>query len=391
MYRKQAMSIATVLSFSLAFMGCATVPEPIPERDLAKAGAFMQTATVLDTHLYQPQAKLKGCEAQSGAFPLAKPTPQLVTAYEKAKEYHDQAKGLGVIVIKDGNILFEDYNPPAKGESLTTSASMMKSVLGLLTGIAVEKGAIKSVDDPVSKYLEEWKGDPRGDITIRQLLTMSSGLGKSNFMKLLLSADINAVAFQTPLAAEPGSKFAYNNAVSQILGIIVDRQIRKKGYRDFRDFMQRELWCPLGNGEAELWIDREGGSPRFYAGLHASLRDWARVGELIRNKGRVADRQIVSEKWVADMTTPSAANPQYGYQLWLGGSWTEKRRYADDNPVTVPHSAPYTSKDVAFFDGFGGQRVYVVPSKGLTIARTGLVNMGYDDAVIVNAVLSGLE
>ena len=88
------------------------------------------------------------------------------------------------------------------------------------------------------------------------------------------------------------------------------------------------------------------------------------------------------------MARPSKANANYGLQVWLGSPWAAQRRYSAENPILITHSAPYLADDVLFFDGFGGQRVYVIPSRGITIARTGFTNLAYDDAVIVNAVLA---
>ena len=357
----------------------------VPERDIKAAAEALNKATVLDTQLYRPVAPLKGCPGSS--LPVAATAPDL----SAAKAYSDAANGVGLIVLRNGAVLHESYGAGANPASLTASASMMKSVLALAFGIAVDRRIIRSIDDPVRRYLPEWKDEPRGAITLRQLLTMSSGLGPSDFSRLLLSADVNAVALATPARDAPDSVFAYNNASSQIAGAALDRQLRRNGYRGFGDFLQRRLWCPLGNGDAELWIDREGGTPRYYAGLHASLRDWARIGELIRNKGRAGNRQLVSSGWIDEMARPSRANADYGLQVWLGSPWVAQRRYSAENPILVRHSAPYKADDVLFFDGFGGQRVYVVPSRGITIARTGFTNLAYDDAAIVNAVLAATE
>ena len=373
---------ACLALFSLASGATAAT---VPERDIKAAAEALNKATVLDTQLYRPVAPLKGC-AGSG-FPVAASAPDL----SAAKAYSDEAKGIGLIVLQNGAVLHESYGAGAAPASLTASASMMKPVFALAFGIAVDERIIRSVDDPVRRYLPEWRDDPRGAITLRQLLSMSSGLGASDFSRLLLSTDVNAVALATPGRDAPDTVFAYNNASSQIAGAALDRQLRKKGYRGFIDFLQRRLWCPLGNADAELWIDREGGSPRYYAGLHASLRDWARIGELIRNKGRVGNRQLVSESWLNEMARPSMTNANYGLQVWLGSPWVAQRRYSAENPILIQHSAPYKADDVLFFDGFGGQRVYVVASRGITIARTGFTNLTYDDAAIVNAVLTATE
>ena len=383
-----AMACAPMLSVKTSVQ---TPDQPtVPERDIAAAMQALAGATILETERYKPQVPLVGCGAAALPVRSAKPGVGLAKAIAAAQAYHMQARGVGLVVLHNGSIIHENYTEPASASSRTESASMMKSVLGLLIGIAIEKEAIDSVDDRAGDYLREWDDDPRGDITLRQLLTMSSGLGSSDFARMLMSSDIRAVALETPLADKPDATFAYNNAISQLLGTIVDKQVRTIGYSGFHDFLQRELWCPLGNEDAALWIDRVGGSPRYYAGLQAVLRDWARLGELIRNNGVAAGKQIVPADWIAQMTNPSIANPQYGFHIWLGGTWTQQRSYSAISPIKIPHSEPYKAKDVYFFDGFGGQRVYTIPSHGLTIARTGYTNLAYDDAIIVNLFLDAL-
>jgi len=350
--------------------------------------AELQDATILDVDRYRPTYKLTACKPRE--LPEGVAEGAFAEALARAEAYSNELDGVGMIVLRDGAIVHEDYIDGANGTTLTASASMMKSVLGLLVGIALDNGMAGSVDDPVGSYLDEWSGDPRGEITIRQLLTMSTGLGQSDFTTLLLAPDIGKIALETPLIEKPGSSFAYNNAASQLLGMVIDRQAAKAGYHGFADFLHRELWCPLGNGEALLWIDASG-KPRGYAGLHAGLRDWARIGELIRNGGKIGSRQIVPSTWIANMARPSEANTQYGFQLWLGRGWTPLRRYSATNPIMIPHAEPFVSQDIVYFDGFGGQRVYVVPSRGLTIARVGMVNLSYDDSIIPNILIRAID
>ena len=91
------------------------------------------------------------------------------------------------------------------------------------------------------------------------------------------------------------------------------------------------------------------------------------------------------------MATPSKVNPQYGLQVWLGREHTPMRADSAANPIKVPHAEPFVAKDIVYFDGFGGQRVYVMPSQGLVIARFGEVNLAYDDAVIPNLLARASE
>jgi CubicO group peptidase (beta-lactamase class C family) len=388
------------LSVIITAIGLASgsIAAPITERDIAATAASFAGASVLDVARYTPSATLAGCAhapKKHGPAPLSQKMQQALAA---AQAYSDSQNGIALMVVKDGRIVHESYRKNANAQTQTESLSMMKSVTALATGIAIDKGIISSVDDPIGKYLTEWRGDKRGEITLRELLTMSSGLKLFPFadaggpgQKLAFSADIKAVALAYPLSGKPGGAFQYNNVNSQLVGTIIDRQVRKHGYSGFPDFLQQTFWCPLRNGRATLWLDRNGGSPHYYAGLQANIHDWARIGELIRNNGKSGNRQIVSKSWITEMLAPSASNPAYGLHIWRGSPWQKIRKYDPSATFGVAHAEPYRAHDVYFFDGFGGQRVYIIRSQKLTIVRVGDVSMTYDDSVIVNQILGGLE
>lgn len=348
----------------------------------------MQTATILDVDRYRPTYRLAACTSEP--IERAAPTNEMAQALAEARAYSEEFGGVGLIVMLDGKIVHESYAQGADETTLTASASKMKSVLSLLYGIAIDKGIVGSIDDPAGIYLSEWSDDPRGAITLRQLMTMSSGLGQTNFMELIFSPDVGAMALQTPIEREPDTEFVYSNGSSAILATVLDRKVKDAGYASLPQFLHSELWCPMGGGEALLWVDASG-KARGYAGLHANLRDWAKIGELVRNRGVANGKQIVASKWVEEMTKPSASNEQYGLHVWLGREWTEKRSYSAANPIKVFHSEPFASPDMVYFDGFGGQRVYVVPSQGLTIARSGIVNLEFDDSKLPNTVLGAMN
>ena len=347
-----------------------------------------QTASVLEVERYRPNYDLKGCEAAPA--PRAEPSAVLAEAIAKAQAYSDEQRGLGLIVMRDGAVLHESYAEGVDSTTPSASASMMKSVIGLLYGVAIEEGVIGSLDERVGDTLTEWNGDPRGDITLRQMMTMSAGLGQSNFMAILLSPNIGEAALQVEQVSEPDTEFSYNNAITKLLTLALDRRLATAGKGSVLTYLEDKLWCPLGNEDARVWIDQQG-EARGYAGLHAGLMDYARVGELIRNGGAVGDEQIVPASWIAAMATPSKVNPQYGLQVWLGRENTPMRAYSAANPIKVPHAEPFVAKDIVYFDGFGGQRVYVMPSQGLVIARFGEVNLAYDDSVIPDLLARASE
>jgi len=347
-----------------------------------------QTASVLEVERYRPSYRLEGCER--ALLPKAEPGAELASAIAAAQAYSDEQRGLGLIIMHKGAIVHEGFAAGVTRRTPSASASMMKSVIALLYGIALDDGVIGSIDDPVGQYLPEWRDDPRGAITLRQLMTMSAGLGQSDFMEILLSPDIGKAALAIEKVAEPDTVFSYNNAITKLLTLVLDRQLAAQGKGTALTYLEDQLWCPLGNGDARVWIDMQRAA-RGYAGLHAGLIDYARIGEMIRNDGMVGEAQVVPPSWIAQMATPSAVNPQYGLQIWLGREYTPQRAYSASNPIKVPHSEPFAAQDIIYFDGFGGQRVYIVPSKELVIARIGEVNLQYDDAIIPNLLIRALD
>ncbi|MEO9467312.1 serine hydrolase [Parasphingorhabdus sp.] len=397
MMRPKQVIFLTVLLSSL--VACMTPADnPVPQRDIAAASEALKGATVLDVGLFQPTVTIgDNCTRRPLANDAARIPASVATAVAAAASYSKEQKGVGLVILKDGKILHESYTGDASAATPTDSYSMHKSVLALVYGIAIDEGIIGSLDDRAERYITEWKNDPRGQITLKQLLNMESGLKLYDFsdpdgksMELLLGADINAVALDYPLADAPGAEFRYNNVNSQVAGIALERALRKNGHDSYADYLNQKLWCPLGNGKADLWLDREGGAPHYFSALFTTPHNWVRIGELIRNEGAFQGKQIVSARWIKAMVQPSSTNPNYGLHTWLGSPYVPKRRYSQQNPLAVIHGAPFLAEDVVFFDGFGGQRVYVVPSRGLTIVRTGQVNFAYDDAKIVNLILDGL-
>ncbi|SIN64109.1 CubicO group peptidase, beta-lactamase class C family [Parasphingorhabdus marina DSM 22363] len=397
---KKSPLVTGLVSLLLLPAGCVSATaDPVPVRDIKAASQALQGATLRDVERFQPKVAIGSqCVPAEFEHPASSPGPKLTAALAKAQEYSEAQKGIGLMVLKDGKVLLEQYIDDASAETVTDSYSMHKSLFALVYGIALSEGIVGSLNETTGDHIREWRNDPRGRITLRQLLQMESGLKLYSFqdagtksMELLLAADINAVALEHPLAEAPGSEFRYNNANSQVAGIVLERALRKAGHAGYAEYLEKKLWCPSGNDKAEIWFDREDGSPRYYSGMFTTVRNWARIGELVRNQGRVGNRQIVPQKWITEMAKPAATNPNYGLHVWLGSPHVAKRRYSRQNPLSVSHGAPYRTDDVLFFDGFGGQRVYVVPSAGLTIVRTSQINMDYDDSVIVNLILDGLD
>jgi CubicO group peptidase (beta-lactamase class C family) len=313
-------------------------------------------------------------------------------ALAAAQAYADETQSVAMIIYQRGAIRFERYWPGYTRDFLTDPFSAHKSVLGLLVGAAIADGLIRSVDEPAANYLPEWAGDARKDITIRHLLQMSSGLTVPRFgvtwtsWRITLGSDLAGTALGLALERPPGADFQYNNSNSQALGIILQRASGRR----YSQYLSERLWSRIGAPTAYTWLDRQGGMPRTFCCLYTTARGWLHVGRLILERGRIGEAQVIPAEWIEAMTTPAATNPNYGYQIWLGSPPGTERKY-NDKTVRAYHSEPFVAQDMIFIDGFGGQRVYIVPSEQLIIVRTGMARIDWDDARIPNAILRGIR
>lgn len=317
------------------------------------------------------------------------------TTLQAAIDYGTRTDSHALLVWHRGALQLEHYYPGHGPTSRSPTQSMHKSVLALLTGLALRDGFIASVDDPVSLYVKEWADDPRGRITLRQLLQQSSGIGfpamgfdpVGDFFKVMVGNRLEALVLSQPLEGEPGARFDYNNINPELLGIIIERAT---GMRYAR-YLSEALWQKIGADDAQVLLDsNERRTTRVFCCLETTARSWLRVGLLHLHGGTVDGVQVVPAEWLRDVVTPSPANPNYGYLTWLGTEHQERRPYNRKSSATAFHSEPFVANDVIYFDGFGGQRVYIVPSAGLVIVRTGAMATDWDDALLPNLILRAI-
>ena len=329
------------------------------------------------------------------------PVPALVVATEAARTIPaavlDQAvkaaaktEAYSLLVWQGGALQLEKYWPGHDAKSFTSTQSMHKSALAILVGIAIEQGLIKSVDDPAANYIEEWAGDERRHITIRQMLQQSSGIDFPGFpavIDMTIGDNLAQITFEQGVLAPPGTQFDYTNINPQVLGILLERV----SGMSYAEYLSKNLWQHLSDDDATVLLDMETTrTPRTFCCLDTTARAWLRLGLLHLDHGRVGQRQVVPEQWMRDIITPSARNPNYGYLTWLGSTYEKERRYNRKSAATAFHSEPFAAPDVIYFDGFGGQRVYIVPSKQLVIVTTGPLRQEWDDALLPNLIIRGM-
>ena len=319
-------------------------------------------------------------------------------ALDRALAFAADKGSYSLLVAHRGIVQLEHYAPGFDADSITETYSMAKSLVGLVLSMAIADGEVPDFDTPVSNYLTAWQGTDRSRITIGQLAHMESGLEHFPFyfsiwqnpyhrsIRSLLGTDVAAALSAFQLAEPPGGHFNYNSANTQLATIVMERATGQR----YASLVSGKLWRPLGARPARVWLDSPGGTPRTYAYFHAHPRDWLRLGMMLADGGCWQGRRIVSEAALKLYLTPAPTNPNYGAFVWLGSPYVAARRYNRNTPAAVAHAEPYLADDGYFFDGGGGQRVYVIPSRRLAIVRTGEVRRDWEDSYLPNTLLAAL-
>jgi CubicO group peptidase (beta-lactamase class C family) len=289
----------------------------------------------------------------------------------------DAAETRAVIVMHDGKIAAERYADGYSEETRFVSWSMAKTVTAVMIGMLVADGKLKLDETPP---IPAWQrpGDPRGAITLRQLLQMRSGLRHTesgdpaydaDTVRMLFLAgrdDMASWAEAPPLEAQPGTMYEYSSATTVILADIAARVLSRSSDPDARrtavdEFLKARLFTPLGMYSMVPEYDAAG---TLIGGslIHGTARDWARFGEFLRNEGAVKGVQLVPRSWVEFMIRPSPRSADYGGQTWLNRpSGTEQDAlFADRGPA-----------DLFAAIGHLGQYILVSPGRKLTVVRLG--------------------
>ena len=323
------------------------------------------------------QAALDAVAADPGA-----PREQLARQIDELFTRPDLTETRAVIVMHDGKIVAERYEQPYGEETRFVGWSMSKTITGVLIGMLVADGKLKLDETPP---IPKWQrpGDPRGAITLRELLQMRSGLrhtetsdpayANDTVRMLFLQGRDNMAEYAEaqPLEYAPGSTFEYSTSTSVILDDIAARVLTDGSHdpetrrKAVYDFLKARLFTPLGMYSMVPEFDASG---TLVGGslIHGSARDWARFGEFLREAGAVKGVQLVPKSWIAFMESPSPRSPDYGAQIWLNrpsGAPDRNELFADRGPA-----------DLVAAIGHLGQYVLVSPSRHLVVVRLGKTN-----------------
>lgn len=301
-------------------------------------------------------AKANIIEAGEKVFPLAK-GPELkrgldVDAYMKAQ------RTAGLVIVHNGQIRLEKYGLDFDGNGKWTSFSVAKSLTSTMVGAAIKDGYIKSLDDKVTQYIPEMKGSAYDDVTIAQLLTMTSGIkwnedyedpksdvARFNEHKAEPGIDVTVSYMRKlPREAPAGTKWVYKTGETNLIGVLVSKATGKK----LSDYLSEKVWAPFGMEQDGSWLLGSTGHEISGCCIQASTRDYARFGMFILGGGIVNGKAILPDGWIASATTKQAdigtPGRGYGFQWWT----------YDDGSYAA--------------QGIFGQGIFIDPKRKLVIA-----------------------
>jgi CubicO group peptidase (beta-lactamase class C family) len=277
---------------------------------------------------------------------------------QRALAYSAERRGAAVLVLKDGKPICEGYAGEGASDHPMETASATKSFSGLMLAAAVQDRLI-TLDEPVADTITEWKADPRkAKVTIRQLLSLSSGMPS-----VVGRPPTYADAVKAPLTDEPGTKFLYGPGPYQLFGEVMRRKLIAAGQSgDPYLYMKRRILDPIGLKPGE-WRRMPNGDALLPQGAVLTVREWVKFGEFVRAGGKVGGKQIVDPATFKALFVASPANPAYGITWWLPGP----TGMGAANPAREDYGR--VPRDMVMARGAGDQRLIIVPSKGITAAR----------------------
>ncbi len=295
--------------------------------------------------------------------PTGKSSP---SSFKPAADYLSTCNGHALLVYRDGQLVFEDYLNGYRRDDPHRLASGTKSFVGVLAAMAVEDRLIK-LEERVASTLTEWQDDDRKkQITIRQLLTLTSGIAGGDV------GDVPSYKDAVRLAEAkfpPGEKFQYGPVPFQCFGELLRRKL-EPSKETVESYLQRRLLGPIGL-KPSFWRKDAHGNPNLPSGAHLTAREWAKFGLFVLNKGAWEGKQLVSEKLLAECFQGTKAHPTYGLTFWLNAS--------DERP-----------RDLVMAAGAGKQKLYIVPSQKLLIVQFAEASRRFQERELMRLVLDAL-
>jgi CubicO group peptidase (beta-lactamase class C family) len=275
----------------------------------------------------------------------------------------EQMGTVAFLVVKNDSIVHEQYWDGYGPDSYSNSFSMAKTFVSMLIGAALEEGKIKSLDQPIGDFLPEFKEGEKAKITVRHLLTMSSGIDfDENYVSPLAypaagyyGSDLRELTMGYDVAEEPGKIFRYLSGNSELLGFVIEKATGKT----LSDYMSEKIWVPVGAKHPAYWsLDNENGVEKSFCCFNSNARDFARLGKLYLDSGQWNGQQIIPREYVENsvkvaklVDADQKQIDNYGYNWWL-----------------LPN---YNGHYIFYARGILGQYIICIPDQDMVVVRLG--------------------
>ena len=272
-------------------------------------------------------AKSNVIEAGDKVYPLPKGAPLTIDGVDG---YMKTQRTAGLVIVQDGKIRLEKYGLGFDGNGKWTSFSVAKSLTSTLVGAAIKDGFIKSLQDKVTVYIPEMKGSAYDDVTVEQLMTMTSGVkwnedyedknsdvARFNTHKADPGIDVTVSYMRKlPREAPAGTKWVYKTGETNLIGVLVSKATKKT----LSEYLSEKIWAPFGMEQDASWLLGSTGHEISGCCIQASTRDMARFGVFVQSGAKINGTSIVPDSWLAAATTKradiGASGAGYGYQWW---------------------------------------------------------------------------
>jgi CubicO group peptidase (beta-lactamase class C family) len=362
---RRVLTILTAIVLSLASLAVGLLTADLP---------FWRRALQLplaQDEIYLPVATLGGDAASEPWHPAtdAPASEALELAARRARDAGSRA----LLVMRGDDLVLSRYFGVDDGTTLMPAGVIARPVAAMAAGLALAGGHIESADVPVSRYLAEWDDEPRGRITLRQLLEETSGLeeggdtarllrrspwaepgGLPRFatdkgVRMLLGNDFVRSALRFRLRHEPGGFHGASPANAQLAAVIVERATGAP----YEKFLDERLWRPAGAGHAELSLDRRAGMPAAHCCWRATAPDMLRVLGLLASDGLHRGRRVLPEGWAQEMARPSRVNADSGLQVSRAdaGGWSALSGMAEGHAFWVIPELRLTILNIVTVEG----------------------------------------
>jgi CubicO group peptidase (beta-lactamase class C family) len=296
-----------------------------------------------------------------------------------AQKYSVTHRGLSLLVIKDGHVLYESYS---SGYGPDKVASIFSGTKGFwcVAAIAAQQDGLLDLDDRVRDTITEWADAPdKKNITIRNLLSFTAGIEPVFALHGRRIPDRNRYSIAQKAVAPPGQTFMYGPSELQIFSEVLRRKLLRR-HLTLQEYLQRRILSPLGINGVDFRED-QAGHPLLASGFKLSTREWLQLGILILNEGKYDRRQIVPSGMLDELFHGSRANPMFGMGFWLNRTAGDGASEVDvEKILDIPWQRQYwhnvclcrdAPRDMIAAIGSGYQRMFIIPSMDVIIARQG--------------------